>query len=228
MDNHKTHKQCLIIFEQLFDTEHGQSVGCDIWNAFVGDEENFDNCIGENFNQLLWSIKRNWFDNHSFADTSVEFYNITYIFWLYLIVSRAYEIFDSVNPKKTNDLIEKRRNSLKTFNEINLWAKFIKHPKEFIFCHWPEASCEGQRPAKIGERIVINTNYLKEHYSAENNPRPIGLKNKTNVVVQYPKLSRITEGFVADFLSFRDFMCKNEMVIEELKKDSNIKISLAE
>lgn len=222
MDTIKTHADCKVVFDKLFETEHGQSIGCDIWKAMVGEDEKFDNCIGENFNQVLWMIKDNWFENEAFARTSVEFYNTNYLLLLYLVVSRVYEVFDAVNSDNKNELVKKKRISLTTFNEINLWAKFIKHPKEFIFCHWPEYSCEGQNHSRKPDNLIINSSYLKDHYNTEQDKRPIALKNNVNVVVQYPKLVRITEGFVKDFESFRDFICKNEMIIDELKVFSNV------
>jgi hypothetical protein len=222
MDTLKVHNECKEIYNSLFETEDGESISCDIWRAMVGENEEFDNCIGENFNQILWTIKNNWFENDAFASTSIDFYNTNYLLWLYLVVARVYEVFDALNPDNKNDLITKKRLNLKFFNEINLWAKFIKHPKEFIFCHWPEYCCEGQRPTKTVDRLLINSSYLKEHYTSEQDKRPVALKNNTNVVVQYPKLSRITEGFVKDFRVFRDFLCNNEMIIDELKKDTNV------
>jgi len=226
MDLLKTHHDCKEIFEELFNTEDGQSIGCDIWRALVGEDEEFDNCIGENFNQILWTIKDNWFGNDSFANTTLEFYNTNYIIWIYLVVARAYEVFEAVNRDNKNELVKKKRLALSAFNEINLWAKFIKHPKEFIFCHWPEYCCEGQRFSKSEDRLLINTGYLKVHYNNESDKRPIALKNNVNVIVQYPQLKRITRGFVDDFKTFRDFIVKNEMIIDELKKDTNVPINL--
>ena len=45
------------------------------------------------------------------------------------------------------------------------------------------------------------------------------------MVVQHPNLKRITQSFVKDFLAFKDFICKNQMVVEDLKKISNILIT---
>lgn len=222
MSLRQIHKDCKEIFEELFDTEDRESISCDIWRAFAGEDEEYDNCIGENFNQLLWTIRDNWFGNDSFALTSMEFYTTTYIIWLYLVVARVYEIFDSLNPDNKNSLITKKRLSLKSFNEINLWAKFVKHPKEFIFCHWPEYYYEGQKINKNVNSLLIDTSYLKDHYNNEGDTRPIALKNNENVIVQYPKLSRITSGFVQDFKAFRDFIVQNKMIIEELEKDTNV------
>ncbi|MBK7295628.1 MAG: hypothetical protein IPI91_02720 [Flavobacteriales bacterium] len=217
------HEQCAEIFENLFLTSDGNSVGCDIWRALVGDERLYDNCLGENFNQLLHTIHDDWFGNSAWKETSIEFYNTTYIFWLYLVVARVNEVFDTIDPKGTNQLVQKKRRSLSTFHEINLWAIFSKHPKEFIYAHWPEASCEGRTHSRTRSTAIrINTAYLKAHYSSESDKRPIELKNHTNVVVEYPKLTRLTEGLGKDFLAFRDFICKNEMVIDELKKDTNV------
>ncbi len=182
MDLKKEHHACKEIFDKLFDTPDGESVACDIWRSMVGEGENFDNCIGENFNQLLRTIGRDWFGSSGIGDTTIEFYCTTYILWLYLVVSRTYEILDSLNPKKSNDFIEKKRVSLQAFNEINLWAKFIKHPKEFIFCHWPEHTCEGHLFNKQGERTIISSSYLKDHYASEAAKRPTILKNNINVV----------------------------------------------
>ena len=220
------HKECEQIFDQLFETEDGESIGCDIWRAMVGEDEDYDNCIGENFNQILWTIKNDWFGLKEFGKTSLPFYNTNYIIWLYLVVARVYEIFDAVNPDEKSPLITKERLSLKTFNEVNLWAKFIKHPKEFIFCHWPNYCCEGERIEKSDKTLLISTGYLKQHYNNEKDKRPIALKNNVNVLVQYPKLTRLTQGFVDDFKQFRDFITQNKMIIDELKKDTNVAIEL--
>jgi len=225
MNSKNTHLACKEIFDELFATTDGQSIGCDIWRAFVGEEELYDNCIGENFNQLLWTIKDNWFDAPTYEHSTPYFYNTTYIIWLYLVVAQAYEIFDTLNKDQKNEIFHKKKLSLKGFNEINLWAKFIKHPKEFIFCHWPEYSCEGQKLPLKKERSIINTSYLKNHYKSEKDKRPVALKNNLNVIVQYPKLERLTRAFVDDFKTFRDFLTKNELIVEELKKDSNVPIN---
>ena len=190
------------------------------------DQDTHDNCLGENFNQLLYTIRIDWFRNVSHEQSSKEFYNNTYILWLYLVVARVYEVFDTIDPKGKNDLLQKKRRSLKTFDEINLWAKFIKHPKEFIFAHWPEASCEGRLHNRSRTNAIrITTAYLKEHYVSDDAKRPVELKNNTEVVVEYPALPRLTEGFVKDFCAFRDIICKNEMIAEELRKNTNVPLA---
>ena len=228
IDLNKTHQLCSEEFEKLFDTEDSESISCDIWRAFSGENEEFDNSIGENFNQLLWSIKDNWFDNESNGKLKFDFYNYTYIFWLYLVVARVYEIFDQFERISKSDLFERKRVSLRTFNEINLWAKFTKHPKEFILCHWPEYKCEGEYIKKDIDTILITSSYLKDHYNAADDDRPEILKNNTNVVVQFPKPIRILEGFVSDFYTFRDIICENAIIIETLEKESNIAIKKEE
>lgn len=220
-EEQNVHSKCATLFDKLFETKDGNSVGCDIWRALVGDPLCYENCIGENFNQLLESIRDDWFKHPEFAETSTSFYNTTYITWLYYVVARVYEVLDTIDPTRTDARIQKCRKAFTAFAEVNLWAKFFKHPKEFFFTHWAKVGCEGEQIEAGEGAIRVDSAYLKRHYTAGRSPRPAELKNNTEVIVEYPDLPRLTEDFVRDFLAFRDLVCNDEQIINALKQDTN-------
>lgn len=225
MSLEKIHIECKkIFFEKLLEAPGSRSFACEIYDAMIQGSEDYENCIGENFNQLIQNLVGSWFNGYVPNDsTRVEFYTYTYIFWLYLFLERIEFIINQVDPDRKFGPIVKFHRSLKTMNEIRLWANFIKHPKNFIFVHWPHFTFVGKSFQKEPHTIIINTSFLKNHYSSENQDKPKELENKSDVVVQFPKLANLTLGFCEELLKFVDFICKNQLIADELKKKSNRK-----
>ncbi len=224
------HQECGKIFtEELFDKLDGRSFACEIWDVMTCNEDNCDNCIGENFNQLIDSIDQEWFKGYSPHEYArIEFYVYTYVFWLYLFYERIEFIINEIDPEAKFALIQDFRRGLKSMNEIRLWANFIKHPKHFMFAHWPEFKFIGQSFNKSDKSVIVNTAFLKEHYSKETDKKPQSLENNDRVVVQFPKLDQLTLGFCKDLKAFFRFICDNKILADHLKKKSNRKITIGQ
>lgn len=225
VDLTRVHTKCGKIFrEKLLENPNGRSLACDIWDVMTGEGNNAkDNCIGENFNQLIQTVISGWFEDYKpNSDTRVVFYVYTYLFWLYLFIERIEVILNEVDPNRNYGPINKFYNGLKTMNEIRLWANFMKHPKNFIFVHWPQFTFVGKSLRKNSNNTqIINTSYLKEHYSNESQKKPATLNNCDDVIVQFPKLDVLTEQFCLELLEFIRFICDNKLIRDELKGKSN-------
>lgn len=219
------HEKCGNIFNsELLESPNGRSVACSIWDAMIGDDGSDDNCIGENFNQLIQTVKSGWFEEYKpKGNTIIQFYCYTYIFWLYLFLERIEVILNEIDPDRSYGPINEFHRSLKNMNEIRLWANFMKHPKNFIFVHFPQFSFIGKAISKTDNTKIINTSYLKDHYSSEKQNKPDELDNNDNVIVQFPKLDDLTLGFCKDLKNFINFLCENKMLRDKLRKKSNKK-----
>lgn len=202
--------------------EGGRSNACLIWDVLTQEKEGSDNCIGENFNQLIQSIVDEWFDSYEPRNSEhPEFYVKTYILWLYLIYERVEFLINEIDPEKSFRLVQDYRRSLETMNTIRLWANFIKHPKQFVYVHWPTYIFEGDKFEKSENVILVNKPFLKDHYSSEKDKQPISLQNRDDVVVQFPKLDILTQGFCEELNGFFRFICNNELIASHLRKVSN-------
>ena len=219
------HIECGKIFKrELFeDTQSAsRSFACEIWDKMTENEGDCENCIGENFNQLFQTLNVEWFDNYKPIGADLDFYMTTYILWLYLVYERIEFVFNEIDPDEKFHLTQDFRRSLKTMNEIRLWANFLKHPKHFFFVHWPKFIFVGQHFDKNNDTLLINTSFLNNHYSSEKQDKPKCLENQCSVVVQFPRVDLLTTGFCNDFNAFIRFVCDNSMVTNFLKKKSNV------
>lgn len=223
IDLRAIHKSCGEIFNsELLESSEGRSLACSIWDAMTDDDGSDDNCIGENFNQLIQTVKSSWFEEYNpTKKTSLQFYTFTYIFWLYLFLERIEVILNEIDPDRIFPPINEFYRSMGTMNEIRLWTNFMKHPKNFIFVHWPEFTFVGRMFSKNINTKIINTTYLKDHYSNDNQDKPNDLDNNDNVIVQFPKLDLLTIGFCKDLTNFINFICENKMLRDKLRMKSN-------
>lgn len=219
----ETHKKCAEIFNsKLLEENSWRSNACQIWDVLTEQKEGVDNCIGENFNQMIQALLEEWFEQYEPKNGGhPEFYIKTYIIWLYLFYERIEFLLNEIDPKRDFHLIQEYYRTLRTMNTIRLWANFIKHPKQFIYVHWPEYIFEGERFDKTNDTVLVNTSFLKDHYSSEQNDQPITLKNKDTVVVQFPNLVKLTEGFCDELNGFFKFICNNELISSHLRSVSN-------
>jgi len=160
------HKNCKTIFEkQLIEPEDGRSFACKMWDVMTDKKDNYENSLGENFDELIQTIKDDFFENYTPSqNTRLYFYFTTYILWLYLIVERIDFVFDVVNKDNKSKLFaDFKENNFKTSQLIKKWANFIKHPKEFIFSHWPQYIMEGPEIMIDSETVIINPDFLKKY-----------------------------------------------------------------
>lgn len=226
--NQTYHKELRKIFEDgLIRENGGPSILCNIYDKLTEGNEQGSNCLGENFNQLIQFIRVDFFKNYKpSSDTSMEFYFGTYIYWLCLIVERYEFVFDVINPDRKYKLIQdfKVKNFV-TFKEVKDWCIFFKHPKEFMFCHWPtfmveSNSIELNRLDNLN-CIRIDTNYVSENFVI-NGKRLPNLENHSRVVVVLPDLKELTNRFIKELTIFIDFICKNDLIVDFLRKRTTI------
>lgn len=231
------HKECHRIFRNgFFETPEdqetdelndwcGPSNACKIYDKLTDGDETKQDAIGENFNQLIHRLNDNWFKNYN-PSSDLDYYFFNYFLLLYLFVERVDIIFDIISQggkaKIFNDF---QQHNFKTLRKINKWANFIKHPKEFLFTHWPTYYFEGDERIKINEGDVkIDTDFIFKHYFSETKERPFILQNNNRVYVEIPDLEIITKEFCEEMNIFFDFVCSNQVVSDFLKRKSTIEL----
>ena len=138
------------LFEEPGDDSLGRSAACKVYDALVGDCFDRDDCIGENFNQLLHRLAEEWFGNYA-PKSNADYYFCNYILLLYLFVERVDQIFAVINKDgKSKIFNDYHHHNFHTLRRINKWANFFKHPKEFLFTHWPTYYFAAEKPAING------------------------------------------------------------------------------
>jgi hypothetical protein len=224
----KFHKELGRLFEKKLIRENGgPSILCDIYDKLTEGNEMGNNCLGENFNQLIQCIRTDFFKNYKPSkDTSIEFYSGTYIYWLCLIVERYEFLFEVINPDKKYKLIQDfKEKSFVTFKEVKDWCIFFKHPKEFMFCHWPSFVFESdEKHIKEFEKkgyFKIDTKYVSDNFTINKHRLP-HLENNPKVYVVLPDLKELTEKFIHELKVFIDFICNNELIVSFLRKKSTV------
>jgi len=231
----ETHQRCLEIFRKSFyeipDGEtygdfkyYGSSRACRIYEKLTSGDVSRQDCIGENFNQLLHRVNDNWFENYK-PTSDLDYYFINYFLLLYLFVERVDLIFEVLNKDGKSKLFtDFHFQNFKTLRIINKWANFIKHPKEFLFTHWPKYYIADDETISItDEDVKIDTNFVFAHYQHDKQPSPVILENNQKVFVEIPNLENLTSEFCREMNVFFDFICNNEIVSDFLKKKSTIK-----
>lgn len=228
------HKKCYKIFRQGFfefpdeqeneDTKYfGPSNACKIYDKLTEGDDSLQDCIGENFNQLIQLLDEEWFHNYK-PGNNLDYYFYNYFLLLYLFVERVDLIFNIINKDGKSKLFnDYHYNNFKTLRIINKWANFIKHPKEFLFTHWPHFYIKNEEEILLKEGDVkIDTEFIFKHYFSESNERPVILENHNNVYVEVPCLEKITIEFCKEMNVFFNFICCNQVVADFLKKKSTI------
>jgi hypothetical protein len=218
---HQTNKE--IFKTELINSEDGRSFACKVWDVMTDKKENCDNCLGENFNQLIQTIIDDFFENYEPAKTTkLGFYFTTYILWLYLVVERVDFVFDVINKDNKSKLFaDFKELNFKTSQLIKKWANFIKHPKEFIFSHWPQYIMEGPEIENANELIIIDGEFVKKNYT-KSDSRINELENCDRVIVLVPELINLTSEFCKELNMFFDFICENKIVSDFLKKKTTL------
>ncbi len=224
------HKRCEKIFrERLFEEEEneaslGRSNACKVYDALAGDCFERDDCIGENFNQLLHRIAEEWFGNYQ-PKQNADYYFCNYILLLYLVVERVDQIFDVINKDGKSKLFNDfHYMNFQSLRRINKWANFFKHPKEFLFTHWPTYFFASERPNIDTDDIVIDYEFIEKHYFSEKCPRPVMLENNNRVFVEIPDLEVLTKEFCDEMNTFFNFICANQLIADFLQRKSTIEL----
>jgi len=229
MDLATLHLRCAAAFRAgLFEGANSHNLGasnaCKVYDALVGDCFQRDDCIGENFNQLLVRIAEEWFENYRPRD-NLDYYFCNYTLLLYLLVERVDQIFDVINKDGKSKLFrDYHHRNFHTLRRINKWANFFKHPKEFLFTHWPKYFLAAEKPAVTAGDVIIDYEFIHTHYFSENCPRPAIIENSNRVYVEVPDLEELTRLFCQDMNTFFDFICKNQLIADYLKQRSTIEL----
>jgi hypothetical protein len=235
-DLQEIHKKCHEIFRKGFfefpedededddNTKYfGPSNACKIYDKLTEGDDSRQDCIGENFNQLINRINDEWFENYS-PGQNLDYYFYNYFLLLYLFVERVDLIFDVINKGGKSKLFNDFHfHNFKTLRIINKWANFIKHPKEFLFTHWAHYYIKNDEEMELSDGdIKIDTDFIFKHYFSESKERPVILENNNRVYVEVPNLEKITMEFCKEMNVFFDFICCNQVVADFLKKKSTI------
>ena len=226
--NPKFHKTLGKIFEdELIRENGGPSILCDIYDKLIDGNEYAENCLGENFNQLIQCIRFDFFKNYKPSkETTTAFYFGTYNYWLYLIVERFEFIFEVLNPEgKNKHFRDFKTKEFKTFKKVKDWCIFFKHPREFTFAHWPtyifETDLTKIEQARENKETIIDYDYVEKNFT-KNGTRLPCLENNPNVVVVLPDLVDLTKEYIDELIKFIDFICKNDFIASILKSKSTI------
>lgn len=213
------HEECRkIIIDKMFENNYPErSVCCKIWDQMTTNEK-CENSIWENFNQRLWYLVGNWFDNYSPKDEEdIIYYFENYFLQLHLFTERIEFIFKMID---NTDYFKSHFTTLKL---IRKWANFIKHPKHFSLSHWPEYYFEWDDFIKNDRDIIIDSTFIKKHYSSKRKEDdPIILENGENIIIKVPNLLELTDKFCDELNTFINFVCSDEKVISALKAKSTI------
>jgi hypothetical protein len=226
--NSQLHKKIGKIFEdELIRENGGPSILCDIYDKLTDGNDYAENCLGENFNQLIQCIRIDFFANYKpSAETTVAFYFGTYNYWLYLIVERFEFIFEVLNPdNKYKPLCDYKIKEYKTFKKVKDWCIFFKHPREFTFAHWPtyvfETDVKRINQAKENNETIIDYEYVKANFTKNGKKLPL-LENNPNIVVILPDLVDLTKDYIDEVIKFITFICKNDFIASILRSKSTI------
>ncbi|MBW7838894.1 MAG: hypothetical protein H3C36_04480 [Chitinophagaceae bacterium] len=223
IDIHKENKETFK--SKLINQEDGRSFACKVWDVMTDGKGNADNCLGENFNQLINTIIDDFFDNYEPSkSTKLDYYFTTYLLWLYLVVERIDFVFGAVNKDNKSKLFSDfKEKNFQTCQLIKKWANFLKHPKEFIFSHWPLYLMEeeGMVVENKEDFIIIDTEFVKKNYT-KSDSRITTLENCNRALVLVPDLIKLTETFCNELNSFFDFICENKIVSDYLRDKTTL------
>lgn len=209
--------------DSLYEEDGFRSLACKMWDTMTDGDSSCENCLGENFNQLIYTMQDDFFEGYSPSNrTRLEFYFTTYLLWLYLFVERIDFIFDVINPEKKSKLFSDFHiHNFKTCRKITKWANFIKHPKEFVFAHWPQYIIQGDPIHEKEGIVVIDDRFVEVNYSKAGSSIK-ELENCDKVVVAIPDLMVLTQDFCKELNVFFNFICNNEIISNYLRKKTTI------
>lgn len=176
------------------------------------------NCLGCNLNNVLMFTQVQ-------IQQAVKMDNIEHIYFqviiaLYLAVERMDTILNIINLNKTY-----RDTHFKTIQRIRKWANFIKHPKAFMFCHHPVFTfngCSFNSTIRKDFSQIIDESFILAYYSNNDDNDKLfqTIENKEKVLVVFPNITKIIEGFVKEANHFVSIVENNEVYREILTTKS--------
>lgn len=172
------------------------------------------NCLGCNLNNILMFTQVQ-------IQQALKMDNIEHIYFqtiiaLYLAVERMDTVLNIINLNKTY-----RDNHFKTIQRIRKWANFIKHPKAFMFCHHPAFTFKGcSFNSEIRKEFnqIIDESFILSFYSnnEDNDKLYQKLENKEKILVIFPNIKKMIDGFVEEATKFVSIVENNEVYREIL------------
>ncbi len=206
------------------ETEDGETLMCSINQAFGEFLTKGHNCLGCNLQEdvdWIWTfLKQAKAKNYVSDELHIEFFFKTYLFHLYLLTEKIFEI------KKIIGLpVSYKENEFEVFRTIKLWANFFKHPKAFILTHHPKYffdsnTMEVKKLKKNNNNKIIDLQFIRKYYSGED---PNKYKNLTgelrkneNVKVILPSIDTLTQDFCNACTVFIEIIKENKIYTEIL------------
>jgi hypothetical protein len=222
MELAEIHKINMETFQkELISDVDGRPFACKMYDSITGGDKDCADCLGENFAQITHTILSDFFRGFSpEPQTNIDFYFYTYLFWLSNFTSRVDFIFKLLG--KGNKLFESyQKENFRTFADIRKWMNFIKHPKEFLFCHWPTYVLNESDIIPKSNLIKIDIDFIRKYYTHEDTMVE-SLERQDAVYVIIPDLIGLTINFCKEMNLFYSFICENKVVADYLKQKSTI------
>lgn len=206
------------------ETEDGETLMCSVNQAFGEFHTNGHNCLGCNLQEDVdWIetfLEQANAENYFYGELHIEFFFKTYLFHLYLLTEKIFEI------KKIIGLpVSYKEDDFEVFRTIKLWANFFKHPKAFILTHHPKYffdnnSVEVEKLKKNSDNKIIDLKFIRKYYSGEDPNKYKNLtgelRNNENVKVLLPPFDTLTQDFCNACTIFIEIIKENKAYKEIL------------
>jgi hypothetical protein len=206
---HATHRECL--YSQQ-DTESFPIV-CGLHAVLGPESATGHNCLGCNLADLTTAFDSVLKGLTSCEDLQAAF--STYFMWLNVFVERYHFLLNQLKVPNTYRI----KDEFPCFAAIKSWANFQKHPKAFLYSHHPGYVCSaaGIVVDRAGS-IVIDQKFVDHYYNGpEFNDDLLNLlKNKTQVVVDYPDPTKLIVEFCAETNKFMTLVRENPIYQKRL------------
>jgi len=179
-----------------------ETLMCSINQAFGEFHKNGHNCLGCNLQEDIdWIesfLEQAKAENYFYGEIHIEFFFKSYLFHLYLLTEKIFEI------KKIIGLpVSYKEKEFEVYRNIKLWANFFKHPKAFILTHHPkfyfDNDLEKIERKRKGSDKIIDLKFIQKYYTGEDKNKYknliLELKNNDNVKVILPSPETLTLDF---------------------------------
>lgn len=206
------------------ESEDVDTLMCSINQAFGEFHTNGHNCLGCNLqDDVDWIesfLEQANEKNYFYGKMHIEFFFKSYLFHLYLLTEKIFEI------KKIIGLpMSYKEKEFEVFRTIKLWANFFKHPKAFILTHHPKYFFDNnletiEKLEKNSDNKIIDLKFIKKYYSGEDRNKyknlTSELRNNSNVKVILPSIDILTKDFCNACAIFIEVIKENKAYKEIL------------
>lgn len=250
---HRQLQESKQIFKERIDTcyvgvpsSEYDSLFCSIHDVYSKDGTH--NCLGCNFNDLMWQISDflETSSDHDFHSEKIHHFYSMYFFLLNGVWERIIDIFDLIGiPPKY------RKTHFHNFVEVRRWTNFFKHPGVFNYLvHHPAYTIEGSGdhkehiyrdrldlPNKHAQVLFVDTKFVHDHYGASKSGGDKdskgqvdggdadkgGRKNPRN---QYKKYYKSTVVVLPDLVSLTNGICEGFEHFVKLVKENPVYVEI--